>query len=134
MEEWWQKYAYLQTRDSLLLSFNFVGNWIPVGHSTLHEMVEKNTTMENRRSKSISYLLYQVCRYWSRLRSQSIVPFRDGSGKTYSMHQSKFLFNTSRYEICICHSKVNCRKKYVNLLRSITENLYVWPGAEYLYV
>lgn len=96
LEAWWQKYAYLRIRDSLLLSSNFVGNWIPVGHSILHEMVKKNTTMENRRSKSISCLLYQVCRYWCKLRSQSVVPFRDGSGKTYSMHQSKFLFNTSR--------------------------------------
>ena len=72
MEEWWLKYAYLQNRESLVLSTNFAGNWIPVGNP-LHERIQEHATDKNIRAKSITCIIYQLCRYWTRLRNAKLM-------------------------------------------------------------
>ena len=83
LEEWWLKYAYLQSRDSLIFSTNFSGHWI--NHSNLHLTLKG--TEEHKRSTSMARLLHQLLQFWLLLRHQKVPPFQDSQGKKFTMHQ-----------------------------------------------
>ena len=89
LEEWWLKYAYLQSRDSLIFSTNFSGHWI--NHSNLH--LTLNGTEEHKRSTSMARLLHQLLQFWLLLRHQKVPPFQDSQGKKFTMHQFRFKFS-----------------------------------------
>ena len=92
LEDWWLKYAYLQTRDSLVFSSNFGGNWIT--HSNLKLTLQGHE--DHKRATSMAAVLTQVCNFWQMLRYEKIPPFQDSQGKKYTMHQFRNFFNTTR--------------------------------------
>ena len=111
MEEWWLDFAYLSSRDSLLMGTNFTGIWS--GHENpvpfqkrgdrsqnramaiyLHQTLRFATQTKN--SKGIYTFNCLSFRFWLGLRYEKFPANMDARGNPFSMSQYRFLFNTTR--------------------------------------